>query len=92
MIYVFSCTMLNFLSLQHLDGNASPLLRTSQDERQNRIEGRTRHDMSIVALNGFAVISLVGIATLLTLFTMTIKNLLNFGQKNFGKPSFFQTV
>ncbi len=58
MIDVFGCITLNFLSLQRLDENASPLLRTSQDERQNRIEGRTRHCMSIVALNGFAAISL----------------------------------
>ena len=44
----FGCTTLIFLRLQHLDGNASPLLRASQDERQNRIEGRTHHHKSIV--------------------------------------------
>ncbi len=38
-IDVFSCTTLNFLSLQRIDGNASPLHRTSQEERQNRIRG-----------------------------------------------------
>ena len=45
---VFRCITLNFLSLQPLDGNASPLLRTSQDDRKNRIEGRTRHHTSTI--------------------------------------------
>ena len=84
MIDVFGCITLNFLSLQRLYGNASPLLRTSQDERQNRIEGRTRHRMSIIALNGSAAISLGSPRFLNSSFISNYKIAIAFAQNYFA--------